>query len=1085
MTRSNRSIVRIRQHGQTLIIAMIVMGVLLILGLVFLGLINRNILNAARSQRRSESTDLAEAGIRYAHGQLVSSPQGADWRGTPVALSSSPTDPNATLDPDAYYLRKADNPPLKDANGVADLGGPDKLGPFIRIPFTGGRALVRVRYGATDANPTPAVPGGPLRNPGAARSTLIIESVGRPGEIRANDPTTLNSSGAIQFRNFATDGDLTQAMSAMAQANGQIPTSRRLVAFAQIGIIDAARFETNVFNSSSPIELGIADGLGISAFDDNGGSGSVDVGGSLALQLGTGAATRTPLRNVPAGQGSLFVNGNLKLYGNIQVTLNRTLGDSIRVAGRISGTDNAILSILGSQYDSATSAYVTDAAPTKLDNGISGGATFDSQNPKFSTASGLLFDGSPRTDLAGYASGVGSLVPPSILTVDPQSKLNRYVELTRESGANFGGNNTGRFGHGQGIYVDNAADRQEATDAEGRKTVGSQRSLFDDWLNPNSGAADSGWKGPFYVPRGAVVELLPDGFTIQRDGSAPQTERTWKNYDGSDSGLTTIRYRFAQVAPNQVWVVNSLTPGVGDINGTGGAINFAKGVPFNGVLYFEGNVRVRGTIPTNLQMTLVSGATIYIDGSITKGITRTEVSDGLSVGSNRDKAIGVLPTASLMLMAKDNVAVNTSMFFGPEAGQTLEAVNDVSGATGISPLRIRAAGGTESGRLSLMHEFVMDPTNVNGVPQASPQSWVPLAMNYRQWDQNNTGVPTQAVVAITMDDGTAAASFLAMDVNFGVGTSTYPFNAVDPDGLITNTAAAYTGQGAGQLALYGLGGEIWQRYSRFEFRSFDLITDPKSTTFDPNFQRIDQPSGPAYKMFGGGNNLLIRPGSIASVSANDTLIGRAAVAPSDVKIEASIFAEQGSFFVIPGNWFNPNPNDLHDTYARRIAELEAAPNNLPAVQAVAQANRIRLESFGAAPSVPFYGEPLDVRVSIIGSVAENLPPPIAVQSEWIRKWGWIPRRIGATGFGIPWKHVPGQTAQQAKDYLNGTGGGTPQDFVPNLTIQYDPVLATGRLNTAGTLVQAADPIRIDGEGRPLAPMPRLPVSPRLAYFGEL
>jgi hypothetical protein len=1063
MTRSNRSIVRIRQHGQTLIIAMIVMGVLLILGLVFLGLINRNILNAARSQRRSESADLAEAGIRYAHGQLVSSPLGADWRGTPVALPSAPAAPDLTLDPDAYYLRQS--------SGLAgDLGGPDKLGPFVRVPFSGGRSLVRVRYGATDANPTPAVPGGPLRNPGAARSNLIIESVGRPGEIKPNDPTTLNSSGAFRFRNYADNNDLNNNLSAMALANGQIATSRRLVAFAQIGIIDAARFETNVFNSSSPIELGVADGLGIVAFNDVTGTGSVDVGTGLSLQLGTGSTSATPLRTNPAGQGSLFVNGNLKVYGNIDVTLNRTLGDSIRVAGRITGADNAHIAIRGWTWNRTTGIY--DADGTDLYNPGVGPFTFDSQSVNFSTAGGLLFDGSPRTDTVGFASGVGRLIPPSILTVDPQSKLNRYVALTRESGVEFGGNNIGRFGHGQGVFVDNAADRQEAADAEGRRTAGSQRSLFDDWLNPNSGAADSGWKGPFYVPRGAVVEFLPDGFTIQRDGSAPQNERTWKNYDGSDSGLTTVRYRLASIGVNkQLWIVDSLS-NAGDINGT--SLDFTKGVPFNGVLYFEGNVRVRGTIPSDTQLTLVSGATIYIDGSITKGMTNTEVTGGI-----RDRPIDHLPTASLMLMAKDNVAVNTSMFFGPEASQTLEAVNDVSGATGISPLRLRAAGGSESGRLSFMHEFVMDPNNWTAPygPLAGPQNWRPYAMNYRQWNATSTGVPTQVVLVHTMDDGTAAASFLAMDVNFGIGASAYPFNAVDPDGLITNTAAAYTGQGAGQMALYGLGGEIWQRYSRFEFRSFDLIADPTTATFAPDFQRIDQPSGPAYKMYGGGNNLLLRPGSIASVSANDTLIGRAAIAPNDVKIEASIFAEQGSFFVIPGNWFNPNPNDLHTTYAQRVAELQASPNNLTLDQARAQANRIRLESFGAAPSVPFYGEPLDVRVNIVGSVAENLPPPISVQSEWIRKWGWIPRRIGATQVGIPWQHVPASTPNDASNYL------ASRNFVPNLVIQYDPVLATGRLNTPN--LNLAVPIRKDEIGRPLPPMPRLPVSPRLAYFGEL
>ena len=108
-------------------------------------------------------------------------------------------------------------------------------------------------------------------------------------------------------------------------------------------------------------------------------------------------------------------------------------------------------------------------------------------------------------------------------------------------------------------------------------------------------------------------------------------------------------------------------------------------------------------------------------------------------------------------------------------------------------------------------------------------------------------------------------------------------------------------------------------------------------------------------------------------------------------------------------------------------------------------------------------------------MAENLPPPIAVQSEWVRKWGWIPRRLGGTGIGIPKQHVPGVTDADKRNYLN------TRNFVPNLTIQYDPVLATGRLNDPNRLI----PIRADAYGRPLPPMPRLPVSPKLTYFGEL
>jgi len=69
------------QRGQTIIVALIVLGLLLILGLVFLGIINNSIQGSARQQTRSVANDLAEAGVRYAHSQLLRSPEGADWRG--------------------------------------------------------------------------------------------------------------------------------------------------------------------------------------------------------------------------------------------------------------------------------------------------------------------------------------------------------------------------------------------------------------------------------------------------------------------------------------------------------------------------------------------------------------------------------------------------------------------------------------------------------------------------------------------------------------------------------------------------------------------------------------------------------------------------------------------------------------------------------------------------------------------------------------------------------------------------------------------------------------------------------------------
>ena len=82
----------------------------------------------------------------------------------------------------------------------------------------------------------------------------------------------------------------------------------------------------------------------------------------------------------------------------------------------------------------------------------------------------------------------------------------------------------------------------------------------------------------------------------------------------------------------------------------------------------------------------------------------------------------------------------------------------------------------------------------------------------------------------------------------------------------------------------------------------------------------------------------------------------------------------------------------------------------------------------------------------------------------------------ATPVLIPTAHVPA-------GWDIALGNVNAHHYVPNLITTYDPVLATGRADGFGSVGNAY--IRVDSFGRPLAPLPRLPVSPTLAYFGEV
>ncbi len=1054
---------RPREKGQTIIIAMIVLGVLLILGFVFVGLLRGNVRSAQRNQSRTLANDLAEAGIRYAHSQLLHSSLGADWRGTPTAPIVS--NPGFTRDPDAYYLRPASRNtsgqaiPFRPGAAMLDQGGPDGLGPYVRVAFNNGRALIRVRYAPSDANIFSANPTGPLRKPGAVRNYLIIESVGREGVVKANDPTTTLNQGTELALNFNSTNELQAGLADYERFTKQWPNSRALVAYNSIGIIESARYITNVFNVSRPADLGIPAELGSEYVS---GVNTIDVAANLPLQLGTMSNISSSATTVPPGQGSVFSNADLLIHGKVETALNTWLGDSWIVAGSISLAPSASLSVTKTDFNVSTGTWNPPGPKTTID--------VRSNSSNYTTYFGLVRDGVQGTDVSGYTRSAGRKEPPSILSVDSQTNESRYIGLTRESGYAFAGSNTGKYGYGSGVYVGNVSDRQEPEDETSRREVGTERSLFYDWLNPNNDGSTS-WKGGFYQPPAAYVQLLNDGFTIQLNSSASDaTERIWKRIDGGATGSNFIRYRLGRGTDNRVHIVSSYTPvNAGspagpyvNVNGNLTPSDFQLGPVFNNVIYLEGNARVRGVIPTDVQLSIVSNATIYIEGNILKGVVGNDVTG--SAGQRLQR-----PTRSMLLLAaKDNVAVNTTQFFGPSSGQTLESVSDTQNNSGYNAVRVAAAGGS----MSLVHEQALDPTT--GTDPTNPSQWLPYTTTYYEAGGNPSDRMTSSLLlAHTSDDGAAPASFISMKVNRGLATPNYYFPT------LTNTAALYASLDTTTVTtypVYGLGSETWQRYNKFEVRSFPIVTATDS--FDAtNLSVTASNTGTYTTLVQGTNEFDISAASIGGAASNDYLLARAAVVPADVRIEATVFAEQGSFFVIPGPWFNPNPNDRRDVFDSRINAL--INSGMTADNARARAEDERKENFGAFPEAPFFGEPLDVRVVISGAVSENMPPPISVQAEWIKKWGWIPKAFGATRnssgnqMSIPQQHISGDN-----NY-----------FVPNLIIQYDPVLATSRIGGLNGNFSATNDtstlIRVDDYGRALPPLPRLPVSPTLAYFGEV
>ncbi len=99
-------------------------------------------------------------------------------------------------------------------------------------------------------------------------------------------------------------------------------------------------------------------------------------------------------------------------------------------------------------------------------------------------------------------------------------------------------------------------------------------------------------------------------------------------------------------------------------------------------------------------------------------------------------------------------------------------------------------------------------------------------------------------------------------------------------------------------------------------------------------------------------------------------------APLDIQIQALLYAQERSFFVIPGYSFNQSPNDTRTNFALSSARPIYVP--------------WRRRPFEPKHCSHFYNDPLDVKITIDGAITENYTASAGDQAAWMAKWGYIP-----------------------------------------------------------------------------------------------
>lgn len=922
--------------GQTLVIAIMVMFLLAMVAALFIGVVARNLFRSQRFASVDSVAQIAEAGVRYADRMLTTGEYGADWRPKPDNLGvvtdengvpvGSPPDPHPQ-----WQQQRERNPDFQwtRAYWPEELEYCGPTGGYTAYATGGGRFLLRVSY-----NPTPTDPYSKY---------IKIESIGRWGVYDDEDPTTWKPYGEVMMR-------------------------REVTAYKPIGLTDYVRFVTNKDNRSMDLPLG---------WPNN------------TLTFGRSAADS---RYGPRG-GPIRVNGNLQWHGKVAINLRATNPlledgtldtntfiplDGVEVAGsiRVRGDD--------------TEVTVRRLAP--------GGGLIDatvvqpSQSNNYTSVEGFYRDGSDLTsaEVPPRARGVKRVDPPLIDQSDPTSTTTRYRlltlnsgERTRVSGRWF---DLGQYGWGRGVYIGNTRDRQ----AESETLFGGY-TLQADWLKPNS-PLSTYWKGPYYEPPGAVIILNPNDTDM--DG---QPDFTIIRSDRQSDGRKWVWYD-AWGVPRREWGSRVTMPypdakrGRRIYNrGADGSFNKAdyKTLEGNGVIYAEGNIRIRGMLPKDVQLTIVSNETIYIEGNLLKyrdpstAISETEPYRGTEETG----------TCGLALLARENICVNTTQFIKP---LTSIGANDVGSdaRNGQPPFHI--------------------------IVGSSPDSQVRCGFDFGPHESEATAAPSNERGLFLRHAGDYGPAYINAWLN--------PSNAASGWGLLMLNSGPRRHTGLPEY-VWGVGDPRfnppgWGVGSFFVGDVFSLVTGttPGQVNAAP-----------------GMVNILQIALDQTTYARNNYLMGGLAIQPMDIRIEAILYAQEGSFFVIPGNWFNPNPEDV-------------APVN--------PADRLTTaRPPGVADDFPFFGDPLDVRVIIDGAVIENIPAPVGAVSEWMSKWSLIPSNYGS-------KNLP--TVHQGEGF----------------TILYDDHVGWpySDLTSAAT---PTNPIRTDKFGRPLPIAPRLPVSGSLIYFGDV
>ncbi len=998
------------RRGQVLLIAVLQMTVVLLVGILFVALVSRNQEQSARHVDVVSAQALAEAGIRYADRMLQSSPQGADWRPRFIAyVPPGETDPHyPTYDPNDPSSWP--NPPAMYENGDVDpnFWGPDGVEGTeddYYSDFDLTRGWHALRAGTLDA-PGPFIRFGFHRYPDPSpegNGAVAMDSV-TFGKGYVLLRVTYDPTPPFVSDQRAVQEGLSQCIriEAVGRVSDQTTVFRRLVAYKPIGLTDHLRWITNRYNTVNRAYLGLRPYLD---FDN---SGTAEENEALEVRF------EGPIRS----DAPLYI-----------------LGQPVDDGG--SAMPSTYFELLTSPSDDG---YLRDdflhaSEGIYMMDGVADGAGVWVEGTDEGTLPTSLA-AADSTDIPRIATGhrdVPPLEAPDISASDPTTGLERYRALTRDSGVVVQKGidakvvNTGRFGHGRGMYVDNFGDIQFKK-ADGSSDL---RLLAQDWRQAAQAGrltGNSGWNalGTTYTPPAIEIELFASEAELlatnpRYDSTAPATDFYsetapadpgkfwWPNHEAGQPGIKLTR-RDAR------WRLGdpSDPDAVGDDSGEYVMVIDYPDYP-NQVIFCEGNVRVKGTLPVaereptpphtlirDFNMTIVSNATVYIDGQI---LSPQDV-EGRRVDVNGADGVLDEDNTAVALLARDYVCLNPTQLVPQLTSGLVPAVSDDPMAPDRgSHWELDSDTGGQVYSRWRFGETVPDDVAVHLVTQQTG------------------GTPGPSGVGLTL-----AADGVVTGHDFGNPLDPYTFIFAPPGALLWGSIS--TPQPYCSLAI----APQWQPLANVG--PFAGLIDPV-VPWNINAgisKSVGVPNALAL------SNRDPRLGTPASeywvkkwkIEEYDTTIGRPRPA-INAKVNALIYAQRGSWFVIPGAYFNEK------TYTQDF-------NGDGTIDAEDSLWAARMRRY-------------NYRITVRGCITEDHTASVEDVQDWSNKWAFP---IYTSDTDLTW-------------------GTIEYEFDERLRVKRDQGLTA--LDTS-TGERTTDNVLHSPQAN-LPRLPLLPVSPTLLYYGEV